>query len=47
MSSRIENLKVDEHGLLPAIVHDASTREVLTLAYMNAERLRRTIAEKQ
>lgn len=47
MNFEIENLKFDEHGLLPAIVQDAGTREILTLAYMNAESLRRTIAEKQ
>lgn len=36
-------LKFDERGLIPAIVQDASTREVLTLAYMNHESLARTI----
>lgn len=36
-------VKFDEHGLVPAIVQDASTREVLTLAYMNRESLARTI----
>ena len=38
-----DNLKFDEGGLIPAIVQDASTREVLTLAYMNRESLERTI----
>ena len=28
-------LKFDEHGLIPAIVQDHDTKEVLTLAYMN------------
>ena len=37
------DLRWDERGLLPAIVQDAHTREVLTLAYMNAESLRRTL----
>ena len=32
----------DEHGLAPAIVQDASTKEVLMLAYVDAESLRRT-----
>jgi phosphoribosyl-AMP cyclohydrolase / phosphoribosyl-ATP pyrophosphohydrolase len=32
----------DEHGLVPCIVQDWRTGEVLTLAYMNAEALRRT-----
>ena len=31
----IEELKFDEKGLIPAIVVDASTKKVLTLAYMN------------
>ena len=32
-------LKFDEKGLIPAIVQDHYTKEVLTLAYMNAETL--------
>ena len=39
------NLKFDEKGLIPAIVQDHYTKEVLTLAYMNAETLALTIAE--
>jgi len=38
------DLKYDERGLIPVVVQDAATREVLTVAYMNAESLRRTIA---
>jgi phosphoribosyl-ATP pyrophosphohydrolase/phosphoribosyl-AMP cyclohydrolase len=38
------DLKFDAQGLLPAIVQDANTREVLTLAYMNRESLQRTLA---
>lgn len=37
-------LRFDEHGLLPCIVQDAGTGEVLTLAYMNREALERTRA---
>ena len=37
--------KFDEKGLIPAIVQDHYTKEVLTLAYMNAETLALTIAE--
>lgn len=40
---RIEDLKFDENGLIPAIVVDAVTKKVLTLAYMNAESLKITI----
>lgn len=39
------SLKFDENGLIPAIVQDHYTKEVLTLAYMNAETLALTIAE--
>ena len=38
-------LKFDEKGLIPAIVQDHFTKEVLTLAYMNAETLALTISE--
>ena len=43
----MENLKLkfDEKGLIPAIVQDHYTKQVLTLAYMNAEILALTIAE--
>ena len=37
-------VKFDDRGLIPAVVQDASTGEVLTLAYMNEEALRRTLA---
>ena len=36
---KIEELKFDENGLSPAIVVDAVTKQVLTLAYMNKESL--------
>jgi phosphoribosyl-AMP cyclohydrolase len=42
---RPEDLKFDERGLAPAIVQDVHTGEVLMLAYVNAEALRRTIDE--
>ncbi len=35
----INTLKFDEKGLIPAIVVDAKTKKVLTLAYMNRESL--------
>ena len=35
----INELKFDEKGLIPAIVQDAVTKRVLTLAYMNKESL--------
>lgn len=36
----IEKLKFDDKGLIPAIVTDADTGKVLTLAYMNKESLK-------
>ncbi len=36
-------VRFDERGLVPAIVQDARTGQVLMLAYMNAESLRRTL----
>ena len=41
----ISTLKFDENGLIPAIVVDFYTREVLTLAYMNKESLEITMKE--
>jgi len=35
----LDELKFDERGLIPAIVVDAASRRVLTLAYMNRESL--------
>jgi phosphoribosyl-ATP pyrophosphohydrolase/phosphoribosyl-AMP cyclohydrolase len=47
MSFDINAVRFDEHGLAPAIVQDARTREVLTLAYMNQESLARTLETGQ
>jgi phosphoribosyl-ATP pyrophosphohydrolase/phosphoribosyl-AMP cyclohydrolase len=38
-----EQIKWDERGLVPAIVQDVQTRQVLMMAYMNAESLVRTL----
>jgi len=43
----VPEVKFDERGLVPAIVQDAITREVLTLAYMNRESLERTIETRE
>ena len=42
----ISKLKFDEKGLIPAIVVDAQTNQVLTLAYMNEESLRISMEKK-
>ncbi|MCM3442978.1 bifunctional phosphoribosyl-AMP cyclohydrolase/phosphoribosyl-ATP diphosphatase HisIE [Metabacillus halosaccharovorans] len=43
----IESIKFDQNGLVPAIVQDAASKEVLTLAYMNEESLKKTIETKE
>lgn len=43
----INTLKFDEKGLIPAIVVDATTKKVLTLAYMNKESLEISIKEQK
>lgn len=38
-----ETLKYDERGLIPAIAQDAASGEILMMAWMNAEAVRRTL----
>ena len=42
-----ETLRFDAKGLVPAIAQDAATGEVLMLAWMNAEAVRRTLDSGQ
>ncbi|RPF48706.1 phosphoribosyl-ATP pyrophosphatase /phosphoribosyl-AMP cyclohydrolase [Hydrogenoanaerobacterium saccharovorans] len=42
---KIEKLKFDENGLIPAVVQDYYTKKVLTVAYMNHESLQISIKE--
>ena len=42
----IDELKFDEKGLIPAVVVDAESRKVLTVAYMNRESLEISIKEE-
>ena len=42
----ISKIKFDDKGLVPAVVQDFYTGEVLTVAYMNAESLKITLEEK-
>ena len=39
----LSEIKYDANGLVPAIVQDAATKDVLMMAYMNAESLRLTM----
>ena len=43
----VNNLKFDEKGLIPAVVVDAVTKQVLTLAYMNKESLQISMEKGQ
>lgn len=42
-SFNIKDLKFDDKGLIPAIIQDYKNGEVLMLAYMNLESLKRTL----
>ena len=41
----LEKIKFDEKGLIPAIVQDEKSGEVLTLCYMNKDALKKTMEE--
>src|SRR3954452_25115720 len=43
MDAKLESLKFDANGLIPAIVQDATSGEVLMMAWMNKEALDKTI----
>ena len=43
----IDDLKFDERGLIPAVITDAYSKQVLTLAYMNRESLEISIKEQK
>jgi len=43
LEETIGNLKYDASGLIPAVIVDAGTKQVLMVAYMNAESLLETI----
>jgi phosphoribosyl-AMP cyclohydrolase len=44
-SEEIARIRFDADGLVPAIVQERGTGQVLMMAWMNAETLRRTFAE--
>ncbi len=41
------NIKYDQNGLVPAIIQDATTKNVLMLGYMNEEAYQKTLETKQ
>jgi phosphoribosyl-AMP cyclohydrolase / phosphoribosyl-ATP pyrophosphohydrolase len=47
MNDILENAKFGSDGLIPAVVQDARTREVLTVAYMNKEALQLTLERRE
>ncbi len=42
-SRTLNKLKFNDQGLIPAVIQDAKTKDVLMLAYMNLESIRRTL----
>ncbi|MDB5332466.1 MAG: phosphoribosyl-AMP cyclohydrolase, partial [Phycisphaerales bacterium] len=44
MDVQLEGLKFDSHGLIPAIVQDAASGEVLMMAWMNRDSLDKTVS---
>lgn len=45
--SLIDTLKFDEKGLIPAVLQDKNTREILMTAYMNRDTLKQTMETKK
>lgn len=43
----VEKITFDQNGLVPAIVQDAGSKEVLTLAYMNKESLEKSLETRE
>lgn len=47
MDKQLEGLKFDSNGLIPAIIQDAGTHQVLMMAWMNRDSLAKTVATRQ
>lgn len=47
LDNLIERIRWNEQGLVPAIVQDATTHQILMMAWMSAESLRQTIQLSQ
>ncbi len=41
----IDDLRFDENGLIPAVVQDAQTQQVLMMGFMNRDAVLRTVSE--
>jgi phosphoribosyl-AMP cyclohydrolase len=44
---QIAEIKFDSNGLVPAIVQDSVTQQVLMMAYMNADSLKLTVEKRE
>jgi len=44
MDAQLQGLKFDSHGLIPAIIQDSHSGEVLMMAWMNKEALDKTVS---
>ncbi len=44
---QISEIKFDNNGLIPAIMQDAQTQQVLMMAYMNADSLKLTLEKNE
>ncbi|PPA70192.1 bifunctional phosphoribosyl-AMP cyclohydrolase/phosphoribosyl-ATP diphosphatase HisIE [Jeotgalibacillus proteolyticus] len=47
MKDDITRIRFDQNGLIPAVVQDADTGEVLTVAYMNEESVQKSVETKE
>jgi len=47
METQLDDLKFDAQGLIPAIIQDAATHQVLMMAWMNRDSLAKTIQTKK
>ena len=47
MKELLSEIRYDDRGLIPAIVQDAKTNQVLMLAYMNKESLKLTLDRRE
>lgn len=47
MQVELSEIKFDSNGLIPAIVQDINTNQVLMMAYMNQESLQLTLEKKE
>lgn len=46
MENILKEIKFDDKGLVPAVVQDITTKEVLMVAYMNADTIKQTVETK-